>query len=150
MSLPATTITAHYRYPPPLPWCFIVYYQINAIPIMVLHLILSDIHCHYQDAPLYITGTCKHYFSLQKTIEFSFLLSNAVLESVRVQIKTMLSIFFEDHTVMFKIRITAWRKHNKNPWHSLLRFSANCKWYSLYTMCICFTSWITNSEWTVR
>ena len=52
------------------------------------------------------TGNVK-YFSLSKTIEFSFVLSNAVVETVRVRINVIPFIFFEADVRSFEIRISA-------------------------------------------
>ena len=46
-------------------------------------------------------------FSQPKTIEFSFVLSNAVIKIVRVRIDAFRFIFFEADVRTFEIRITA-------------------------------------------
>ena len=56
-------------------------------------------------------------YSLPKTIEpsnFSFILSNVVVDIVRVRINAIRFIFFEADIRNFEVRITAWRKRN---WH---------------------------------
>ena len=63
--------------------------------------------------------------SLPKTIEFFFVLSNAVTKIVRVRIKAFRFIFFEADVRTFEIRITAWRNRNQNWLRSFLRFSAD-------------------------
>ena len=66
------------------------------------------------------------YTVCRKPLNFSFVLSNAVVEPVRVQINAIRFIFFEADVRSFEIRTTAWRKRNQNRWHSCLRFSADC------------------------
>ena len=61
----------------------------------------------------------------RKPSNFSFVLSNAVVETVRVY--AIPFIFFEADVRSFEIRITAWRERNQDRWHSSLRFSADCK-----------------------
>ena len=62
----------------------------------------------------------------RKPQNFSFVLSNAVVETVRVRINVIPFIFFKADVRSFEIRITAWRKRNQNWWHSFLRFSVDC------------------------
>ena len=68
----------------------------------------------------------KAAFSLPKTTEFSFILSNVVVNIIRVRINAIRFIFFETDVRTFEIRINAWRKRNQNRWHFFLRFSADC------------------------
>ena len=65
-------------------------------------------------------------YTVPKTIEFSFILSNAVVETVKVRINAIPFIFFQADVWPFEIRTTAWRKCNQNRWHSFLWFSAHC------------------------
>ena len=138
--------TAHYHYPPPLSWCFTVHYQTDATTLSWCSIICyqtSTATIRMLPCTLLVPATTISVCWKPKYL--SFLLSNAVVETVRVQINTILFIFFEDDIRTFKIRITAWCKHNQYWWHSFLRFSTDCMWYPLYTMCIFSTSWIINS-----
>ena len=45
--------------------------------------------------------------SLQKTIDFSFFLSNAVVETIKARINAIPFTFFEANVRLFEIRISA-------------------------------------------
>ena len=50
----------------------------------------------------------------RKPQNFSFIVSNVVVDIVRIRINPIRFIFFEAEVRTFEIRITAWRKHNLN------------------------------------
>ena len=53
-------------------------------------------------------------FSLPKTVEFSLVLSNTVVETARAEINAIPFIFCEIDVRPLEIRITALRKRNQN------------------------------------
>ena len=85
---------------------------------------LSSLSCHGLWVPF--NRDSGAYSVCRKPQKFSFVLSNAVDETVRVRISAIPFIFFEADVRMFEIGITAWPKRNQNRWHSYLRFFADC------------------------
>ena len=69
----------------------------------------------YWTVEQFLNATFFRQISLPKTIEFSFVISNAVVETVRVRINAIRFTFFEADARSFEIRITAWG--NQNRWH---------------------------------
>ena len=61
-------------------------------------------------------------FSLQKSMEFCFVILNAAVETVKVQINAIPFIFFQVDVRSFELRTTVWRKRNQNRWHSSYSF----------------------------
>ena len=61
----------------------------------------------YQTVEQFLNATFFRQISLQKTIEFSFVISNAVVETVRVRINAIRFSFFGADVRSFEIRITA-------------------------------------------
>ena len=77
----------------------------------VIFLVMSNFTAHFHQVALNLQtklkGELEHLFSLPKTIEFSFVLSNVVVEIVKLRINAIRFIFFKDEFGTFEIRINA-------------------------------------------